>query len=346
MERSYSIEEQDAAYRMARRRVSWAALFAGLVIALVVHLMLTLLGMGIGLSTVDPASDGSPGASAFGIGAGIWWVISSAIAVFAGGWVAGRLCGFRKTTEGALHGLVVWGLATIVTFYLLGTAVSTAIGTTTRALGGAVSAAAQGVAAVAPDMRSGSGTGQDDGQSMLQQAQRELKQLLAESDKPALQPERLEQRAEQAVDEAMQQADRAAESPRASDSQIQRAFDTLMQEGREVASALDKDAFASMLASRTDLSEQEARQQIDQWQQEITRLQQEAGQQVDEVQQQAREAAEQAADTSAAMALWGFVAFLIGAIAAAFGGITGARSVPVDTRPATPSTTATGRPVA
>ena len=55
------------------RKVSWGAVFAGMVIAVVVQLVLSLLGAGIGLSTVDPLRYNTPDASTFGLGAGIWF---------------------------------------------------------------------------------------------------------------------------------------------------------------------------------------------------------------------------------------------------------------------------------
>lgn len=342
MERTYdTLDGQDAAYRIGKRRISWGALFAGLIIALVIHLMLGMLGTGIGLSTIDPAqTGGSPQASSFGIGAGIWWVVSSTLAVFAGAWVAGRLCGFRKTTEGGLHGLLVWGLSTLLTVYLLGTAVSGVIAATTSAIGTAVSATAQGAAAVAPaigDQMSGNDGG--DGQSALKKAQQELKQLLAESGDPDLQPQAIEQEVEQGV----QQARQTATSPQPSDGQLSAALNKLMSTGQEIASEVDKQDLANMLAARTDMSQTEARQRIDQWQQTAGQVANQAGQQIDQIQQQARQAADQAADVTAKAALWGFVAFLIGAIAAAFGGVIGARSTPVEPTPAV-TTTRTGRP--
>ena len=55
------------------RRISWGAVFAGVVMVLAVQI-LRLLGLGIGLGTVDLAQNGAtPSAGSFGIGAGAWW---------------------------------------------------------------------------------------------------------------------------------------------------------------------------------------------------------------------------------------------------------------------------------
>ena len=45
----------------------------------------SLLGLGIGLSTVDPAAGDTPEATSLGLGAGIWWVVSNLIALVIGG---------------------------------------------------------------------------------------------------------------------------------------------------------------------------------------------------------------------------------------------------------------------
>src|SRR2546421_10345994 len=63
--------------------ISWGAIFAGVVIALAVQIVLSLLGIGIGASTIDPLNQQNPG-KGLGIGAAVWFVISSLIATFAG----------------------------------------------------------------------------------------------------------------------------------------------------------------------------------------------------------------------------------------------------------------------
>ncbi len=103
------------------KRISWAAIFAGLIIVLVVQLSLSLLGIGIGTSTIDLMEGETPGASNFSIAAAIWWMLASVIALIAGGWVAGRLAGMPQRTDGLLHGLITWGAATLLIVYFLTT---------------------------------------------------------------------------------------------------------------------------------------------------------------------------------------------------------------------------------
>lgn len=121
-------------------KVSWGAIFAGVTIALVTQVVLTLIGAGIGVATLDPASASGPSASTISIGAGIWTVASALVSAFAGGFVAARLSGRTDTTAAALHGLTTWAFTTLLILYLLTTTVGSlvggAVGGLTSALGG------------------------------------------------------------------------------------------------------------------------------------------------------------------------------------------------------------------
>lgn len=105
------------------RRISWPAIFGGAIVALAVQLVLGLLGLGIGLSTVNPATEARPIGTGLGVGAIIWWTLCTLLAMFAGGWVAGRLAGNRMRFDRMLHGLLAWALVTLATVYLLSTAI-------------------------------------------------------------------------------------------------------------------------------------------------------------------------------------------------------------------------------
>jgi len=130
-----------------RNRVSWGAILAGVVAALVVQLLLNILGVGIGASSLDAANaSDNPSASGFSLTAGIWWTLSGIIASFVGGVVAGRLCGTSDNNTAHWHGFVSWCAATLVIFYLLTSAVGGIIGGTFSALGSTVGAAGKGAA--------------------------------------------------------------------------------------------------------------------------------------------------------------------------------------------------------
>src|SRR4051794_32863442 len=106
-------------------RISWGAVFAGAIIALATQIVLALIGMAIGLATLNPASGDSPSGTTLGAGAAIWLVVSSLISLFIGGYIAARLAG---RFNGWLHGLITWGTLTLLTLMLLTTAAGQLIG--------------------------------------------------------------------------------------------------------------------------------------------------------------------------------------------------------------------------
>jgi hypothetical protein len=117
------------------KRVSWGAIFGGTFISLAIMVLLGSLGIAIGATTIDPATGETPSARAFGIGAGIWWIGSSVLALFGGGWAAGRLAGPRRLLESTLHGLVTWSFTTTIAVALMTTAVGSMVSGAMRVLG-------------------------------------------------------------------------------------------------------------------------------------------------------------------------------------------------------------------
>src|SRR5438132_8611844 len=119
------------------RRVSWGAILAGLVVALVLQIVLSVLGVAIGASTVGPLRDVQP-AKGLAIGSVIWFGLSSILSIFAGACVAGRLSGGPRQADGLLHGIATWATATLLSVLLLTTAAGNILGGTARLLGSAM----------------------------------------------------------------------------------------------------------------------------------------------------------------------------------------------------------------
>lgn len=115
-------------------QVSWGAILAGVVMALVAQIVLNMLGIGIGAATLDPVAGDSPSAKSFSIGAGIWFAVSGILAALAGGYAAGRLAGTPNKSTAGWHGLTTWALATLVILYLLTTTVGGILGGAYRGL--------------------------------------------------------------------------------------------------------------------------------------------------------------------------------------------------------------------
>ena len=121
--------------------VSWGAIFAGAVTALVAQVVINLVGVGAGLASVGVNASDNPDASTLSLGAGVWFVASGILAALIGGAVAGRLSGKPLPGVAGLHGLVSWAVTTLIVLYLLTSAASGLVGgtlsTVSSALGGA-----------------------------------------------------------------------------------------------------------------------------------------------------------------------------------------------------------------
>lgn len=160
----------------AIKRMSWGAVLAGAVVALSVQLLLSLLGLGIGLATVDPAAGDTPDAATFGIATGIFYAIVTLLSLFAGGWVAGRLAGMPVRTDGLLHGLVTWSVAMLILLYVVTTSVGAILSGTLGMVGNALQAAGQGVQAAA-----GAAAESDIGEEALNTIEQQAQQFLGQA---------------------------------------------------------------------------------------------------------------------------------------------------------------------
>ena len=140
----------------APRRISWAAVFAGLVIGLAIQVTFSFLGLGLGASSVDPLEGDTPG-KGIAIGAGIYLLITGLISTYIGACIASYLSGSARKADGVLHGLLSWGAATLVMALLVTSAVGGVIGGAMGVVGQAASGAAQGTAQVAANQASTSG---------------------------------------------------------------------------------------------------------------------------------------------------------------------------------------------
>lgn len=144
-----SVSAADDTRSVLINRVSWGAVFAGAALMLTAQIVLNLIGIGIGASTLDPLTSDNPSASSFSIGAAIWWAVSGIIAAFLGGYVASRLSGTPKDSTGSWHGLTAWAVGTLVLFYLLTTTIGSLVGGAFSGVSSAVGGLGRGAATAA-----------------------------------------------------------------------------------------------------------------------------------------------------------------------------------------------------
>jgi hypothetical protein len=270
-------------------RVSWGAVFAGGIVAIAVGVMLNILGVAIGVSTVDATTGDTPSASSFGIGGGIWLLVANLIGLGVGGYVAARLSGTSDGTDSSLHGLAVWGIAFLISAVLLGNVISGTANTVVQGassiLGGVAQGAGQAVSAAAGPV-----------------AQR-------------LDPQQLVDRAQSAL--------RAGGDPTAMTSDQRNAEIASLLTQRVTSGNLpagDRERLNALVAAEYNLSPQEAQTRLQQVEQQATQTAQQA-------EQAARQAADTAATAAATAAYWAFAAMLLGAVAAVLGARFGTRTM-------------------
>lgn len=269
--------------------VSWAAIFAGAAAAASLSLLLILLGAGLGFSAVSPWADEGVGAKALGFTAIIWLAVTQIIASGMGGYLAGRLRVKWSSMHGdevyfrdTAHGFLSWAVATLVSAVLIASSLSSVIGSGVQATANVASGAASAVTSAAGEhMRKGGG---DKGPEYF-------------------------------IDSLFRNDQGTALSEQDVRSVVSRILVRGLHDGE--LNAEDRSYLAQIVAQRTNLTQPEAEQRVDQ-------VYAKAHQAIEEAKVKAKEAADTAAKVAAWTTLWMFITLLIGAffasLCATFGG--------------------------
>jgi hypothetical protein len=106
-----------------RSRVSWGALAAGAMVALTIYVVLTMLGVALGLEMALRGSGADLGA-----GAAIYSILVLLLAMFFGGWATSRLAVGESKFEAMLYGVVLWGTLFVGMVWLLSAGIRTGFG--------------------------------------------------------------------------------------------------------------------------------------------------------------------------------------------------------------------------
>ena len=326
------------------RRVSWGSIIGGVVSALAVSLLMSLLGTAIGFGMTDPMSSDPVG----GVGTtfGIWSAISLLVSLGVGGYIAGRLAGYA----GCIHGFLVWGSSIIIAAILSAMAISGAahmagsvIGTTASLTGSALSGAGNLAGGLAHGI--GDLTGKIDERFRLsdqlnqQNIPDDIRQALQKSGIPALQPNYLDQQLQAAHQDMLKAFDVVRRDPSQFDQAAQQFVASLKQRIEGLSQQIDRNAAVQALVNNSQMSQQQAEQTVDQAieryqhtvnaardrfnqiEQQVNDVRQQADQLVD----QARQQAARATNAIAAAAIWGFIGLLIAAVVSTLAGKWGAR---------------------
>lgn len=114
---------------VAMDRIRWSSVIAGFFAFMSTMAVLTVLGVAVGASAFDVGDR----ARSFGLGAGIWGIISALIAFLIGGWLAARTSAVRGRYNGLLNGAMVWVLTIPLIMYWFIGGVGAVLGTASEA---------------------------------------------------------------------------------------------------------------------------------------------------------------------------------------------------------------------
>jgi hypothetical protein len=151
------VDNQPPAASSSNSAVSWAAILAGGLGALVLTVVLLILGSALGFASVSPWAGKGASITELSVGAAIWIVIIQWLASAVGGYLSGRLrtrwsgihsheAFFRDTA----HGFLAWAAATVVMVTLVAGSATSAISGAANATASVAGQAARGAAEALP----------------------------------------------------------------------------------------------------------------------------------------------------------------------------------------------------
>ena len=275
------------------RRISWQAIFGGIIVALAMELLLTVLGASVGGTIGMQNQQDDATGHAVGIGFGIWFIIVSIISLYLGGWVAGRMSGLTRSNEGALHGFVTWGAVTLLSVYLVSATAGSVLSMTTHLLGQVMPLDNQTAGQLTgANPQGGAGTSMQEsatgGSASVQREVRSIEQKTGPS------------------------------------SQLSAAVDRMFSHQGNIDPA-DHDAVVNALVNEGKMSRDDANRTVDRW------IQERQGKGA-AVSQQLQDAGKTLGRGLTVTGWWSFIVLVLGAIAAVLGGSNGASAF-LRTRP-------------
>ncbi|QKV52740.1 hypothetical protein [Comamonas antarctica] len=315
--------------------VSWAAIFAGALAAAALSLVLFILGIGLGLSSISVWSNRGAEGDTVGWAAIAWLAFTQLASAGVGGYIAGRLrvrwqgvhtdeVYFRDTA----HGFLSWAFATLVMAALMGSVAGSAITGTVKAAGSVAAGAATAAVGSAGAIGAAANANSDDSSNPMGYWIDSLFRQDAAAPAAAA-PTDAAPAADASADAAAASAAPApvASTPAATATPSRRAnVDATREVTRIYAQAIqtgtlppeDARHVANLISERTGMP-------VAQAQERVQRSFDQARQQVEQAKEKAKQAAETARKTAAHTALWLFVALLIGAFVGSFCATIGGR---------------------
>ncbi|MFO8147635.1 MAG: hypothetical protein R6U03_09625 [Gillisia sp.] len=307
------------------RRNSWGAIFAGALTALAVAFLLNLLGLGIGLSSINPLTESDP-LSGLGIGTIIWLGLSNLAALFLGGMVAGRMSGFSSKADGGIHGFLAWALYAVVTFYFL----TSTIGFIMSGLGNAVSGifGSDSSQQITVQVDKAEQQSQEKATLALDEVKREVLQIISTAERYDVLPEGATEETRETISQTGSQVKGLVKSMDLEEFFNDLEFDINENGELEInlegdGEYLKKDELKEYLTQNSDLTETEIDRMIQNWEERIENAVNDAEALYADAKQKALELSDKISDAVGTFSIIAFGVLLLGALAGYFGGSLG-----------------------
>lgn len=306
-------------------RISWAAIFAGAITALAVAFLLNILGLGIGLSTIDPLSEANP-LDGLGTGTAIWWAVSNFAALFIGGMVAARMSGLPSNIDGALHGFLAWALYSLLTVYF----VTSSIGGIVNGIAGAASGLFGGDNSkqVTVQLNDAKQQAQDEAQTSYEGIKKQVFKAINVGERLNVLPEDASAETRDFLQESKKDFQQLDLEDNLESFFNDVSFDIDDNGDLDVNVEGDKDFFdkaalKDYLTDNTELDDQEINGMINKWEKNVQEVVTKAENLYAKAKKKALVAADKTAEAVSTFSFIAFIVFLLGAGAGVFGGATG-----------------------
>lgn len=323
-------------FRHKFSRISWGAILAGALTAFTLAFLLNLLGWGIGLTSINPFTDSDP-FEGLGIATLIWWILSNLAALFVGGLVAARTAGLPSSADGGIHGFLSWGMYLVLSVFILTSITGSAI----SGMGSLVSSVFGNNSAreVVVNLNDKQKESEEGVFSSFESIKQEMYQVIQTAEEYNIVPGDTKERTQRGINELQSETTRAIKDLNLKDAISNFVNDievNLDDEGNLDITVegdrdyINKEELKTYLANNTDLTEEQIEGIIAKWERNLDQAVQKAEQLYATAKTKALKASEEVADAVGKASIYLFFILLLGALAAFFGGTTGAPALSVE----------------
>ena len=317
---------------------SWSSVFAGGVTVCSLSILMSVLGLALGLAILDPKSD-DPLAGQ-GVAFGVWSFISVVVCMAGGGLIAGLFAG----QKGLEHGFLVWAIVTMLGTYFSTTAVGTAVrmvGSTLRGIGSGTASAVAAMGKGTADVVSGAVSELREAVNLNLDTSSlgdDVLGTLRDTGVGTLQPEHLESQMREARSDLRNTLHQLSLHPKSADQILSSFLGSLQGRLESLTKDIDKETAVELLMKKRNIPKEEAetivQNAITAYEQVVQKARdtlaeaktqfEDAKKQMKDLMEYAREKADELASTASKAALLAGIALIVAALISMCAGLYGA----------------------